>query len=74
MTNVETPISTRVNISTRWRPIRSPKWPMMTAPKGRATYAKPKVANDITSAASLPDGKNTVGKMSAAAEPKMKKS
>ena len=34
---VETPISTRVNISTFCRPIRSPKWPRMIAPIGRAT-------------------------------------
>lgn len=74
MTKVESPISSRVNISTFCRPMRSPKWPRMTAPKGRAIYANPKVANDITRAAWSPDGKNTVGKMRAAAEPNRKKS
>ena len=37
MRNVEKPISTRVNMRTFCRPTRSPKWPRMTAPKGRAT-------------------------------------
>ena len=34
---VEAPISRRVNIRTLRRPTRSPKWPRMTAPTGRAT-------------------------------------
>ncbi len=74
MRNVDAPMSTSVNISTRRRPSRSPKWPRMNAPTGRATYAKPNVANDMTSAASSPEGKNTFGKISAAAVPYRKKS
>ena len=56
------------------RPTRSPKWPRMTAPNGRATYANPKVAKDITRAEASSSGKKTCGKISAAAAPKMKKS
>jgi hypothetical protein len=34
--SVEAPITTSVNSSTVLRPMRSPKWPRMTAPTGRA--------------------------------------
>ena len=37
MTKVEAPISSSVNMRTFRRPTRSPKWPRMTAPTGRAT-------------------------------------
>lgn len=36
MRNVDRPMSTSVNMSTFWRPMRSPKWPRMIAPIGRA--------------------------------------
>ncbi|SKZ68603.1 Uncharacterised protein [Mycobacteroides abscessus subsp. abscessus] len=50
------------------RPTRSPKCPNNTEPIGRATNARPNVANDESSAAvSLPFGKNSVGNTRTAA-------
>ena len=52
------------------RPMRSPKWPKMTPPSGRATKPTPNAAK----ASSVPmkglaSGKNSLGNTSAAAVP-----
>lgn len=68
MRKVAAPIRMSVSSMIFLRPTRSPKWPRTTAPRGgRATYATPKVASESRAACPL-SGKNTVGKMSAAAE------
>jgi hypothetical protein len=58
-----------------FRPTRSPKCPQTTPPRGRARNATPKTLK-VNSAAAVgfAFGKNTLGKMRAAAVPKMKKS
>ncbi len=50
------------------RPIRSPQWPKIAAPTGRAANPTAYVANDSSRPAySVEAGKNSAGKMSAAA-------
>lgn len=64
-----------VQTSVRLRPIRSPKWPKMIAPTGRAKKATANVAKDASTAVlGFAAGKKIVGKTNAAAVPKMKKS
>ena len=45
------PISSRVEISVALRPIRSPKWPKMAAPTGRAAKPTAYVANEASAPA-----------------------
>lgn len=59
-------VATRVFL----RPSRSPKWPNTAAPMGREKNAAAKVASEETVAIAGPMfGKNTCGKISAAAVP-----
>ena len=70
MANVDRPISSRVAISVRLRPSRSPKWPKRMEPTGRKKNATPNVANAATVPAAGPSaGKNTGANTSAAAVP-----
>ena len=64
------PMMSRVHTRVRLRPSRSPKWPKMTDPTGRAKNATAKVANDaIVAVAGVWPGKNKWGNTSAAAVP-----
>ncbi|MCY1240774.1 hypothetical protein D9M72_536360 [compost metagenome] len=68
MRNVAEPISTSVSTRVFLRPILSPRWPKTTAPKGRATYATPKVAKEaIRATVGSPAGKKILEKTSDAA-------
>jgi hypothetical protein len=52
------------------RPMRSPKWPKIRPPTGRAMNPIANVASDDSvPVAGSADGKNTVGKTTAAATP-----
>jgi hypothetical protein len=57
------PIISRVVMRVFFRPIRSPKWPKMTAPTGRAKKATAKVPKKATVPAAAPRAwKKTTGK------------
>ena len=65
---VEIPMTSRVIISVRFLPMRSPKCPNTMDPTGRATNAVAKVPSEATAATvGLRSGKNTVGNTRAAA-------
>ena len=49
MRKVPMPMMSREAMSVFFRPMRSPKWPKMTEPRGRATKATPKIANELSS-------------------------
>ena len=75
MRTVARPMMINEATSTGLRPIRSPRWPPMMPPSGRAMKPTPSVANEAKvpiSGSSL--GKKTVPKYSAAAVPKPMKS
>jgi hypothetical protein len=68
MTVVAIPMVTIDVTSTPLRPIRSPKWPKIAPPSGRATYPAARVPNDANVAsAGLRAVKNTSEKTTAAA-------
>ena len=68
MRNVATPMVSSAPISVALRPIRSPKWPKITEPIGRATKAAAKVAMEASSlAVSSSPAKNSAGNTATAA-------
>ena len=70
ISTVAMPIMSSVVMRVFFRPIRSPKWPKMMAPTGRAKKATAKVPKEATVPAAVPSaGKNTTGKTRAAAVP-----
>ncbi len=65
---VANPIISSVMIRVALRPMRSPQWPKMNAPTGRAANPMAYVAKDSSRPAYVEDsGKNSAGKTSAAA-------
>ena len=67
---VAMPIMSSVVMRVFFRPIRSPKWPKMIAPTGRAKKATANVPKEAMVPAAAPRaGKNTTGKTRAAAVP-----
>jgi hypothetical protein len=69
MRNVAIPMVSKEPTRVAFRPIRSPKWPKTIEPRGRATNARPNVANDARSpmVGSSFFGKNKYGKTATAA-------
>ncbi len=68
MANVARPIKSSEPTSVALRPMRSPKWPNTTEPKGRAIKATPNVAIDAKRAVLPPaEAKNKSGKTETAA-------
>ncbi len=49
MRKVPMPMMSREAMRVFFRPTRSPKWPKMIEPTGRATKATPKIANELSS-------------------------
>ena len=70
MATVDTPIVSSAATSVALRPMRSPKWPNIAEPTGRAKNASAKVASDWRVAVvALPVGKNSCGNTMTAAVP-----
>jgi hypothetical protein len=75
MATVLRPISSRVATSVDLRPMRSPKWPKMIPPSGRATKPAVNVRKDrISPINGSTLGKNSAGNTRAAITPYRKKS
>ncbi len=68
---VARPIMMRVITRVVLRPMRSPRWPKMMPPRGRAMKPDQSVAKDsrVATPGSMSAGKNTLPKTSAAARP-----